>query len=85
MSSTNTAVLNAMIQYYKCISECYPLYSNARKKLGPYWLIFNKGFKPKYFEFLFDGRGEIYRKEFEKCVKILKLFLVYFPYLKADY
>ena len=85
MSLTDTAVLTNMILYYKFLAESYSLYSDARTKLGPYRVIFNKGFEPEYLEFMYDGRNKINREEFEKCVKIVKLCFVCFPYLKADY
>ena len=85
MSSTDTAVMNDMILYHKCIAECYSRYSDARTKLEPYQLIFNEDAKPKYPEFWYDDRGEIIREEFEKCVKIVHECLMLFPFLKADH
>ena len=85
MSSTDTAVLNGMILYHKFIAECYSLHSDARTKLGPYRVMFNKGFEREYPEFMYDGRGNINYEEFTKCVKTGKEFLILFPFLKADY
>ena len=85
MSLTDIAVLNGIILYDKFIAECYSFYSDAGTKLGLYRVIFNKGLEPEYPEFLYDGRCKIIREKFEKCVNIVNLCLVCFPYLKADY
>ena len=74
-----------MILYYKFFAECDSLYSDARTKLGINRVMFNKGFEPDYPEFMYDGRGNINYKEFTKCVKTLKEFLILFPFFKADY
>ena len=86
MTSTDTAVLNGMILYHKFLAECYSLYSDARTKLGPYRVMFNKGFEREYPEFMYDSsRGKIDYEKFTKCVKTVKEFLILFPFLKADY